>query len=287
MDRLLEFLRSKRHLLLFLLLEIIALTLLFGGSRYRSGVVLSTANDLTGRVMEASQTIRAYTGLEEANVALLHRNAYLEREVLRLHNQLERLTIDSLSWARLGRDTVDRPFPYDYVAGKVVGHVFFSKSNYLTIDVGTRDGVAPDMGVVSSEGVVGIVQAAGDDYARVVPLVNSTFGLSCRAEGADQLSVLKWDGLDVEHSLLTNIPKHKAPEAGAEVYTSGYSASFPEGLAVGIVEGQGKSPDDSFYAYRVKLSTHFATLKYVYVLTDSALEERRRVETVTGNSADE
>lgn len=287
MDRLLEFLRSKRHLLLFLLLEIIALTLLFSGSKYRSSVVLSSANDVTGRVMEVSQTIRSYTGLEEANVELLHRNALLEKEVLRLHNQLERLTVDSLSWTRLGRDTLERTFPYNYVVGKVVGHVLFSKSNYLTIDIGTKDGVGVDMGVVGVDGVVGIVQAVSDSYARVVPLINSTFGVSCKVEHSDNISILKWDGTDVEHSLLTNIPKHKALEPGLEVYTSGYSASFPEGLSVGVVDGPGKSPDDSFFAYRVKLSTNFASLKYVYVLTNSSVEERRQVESLSGDPSDE
>lgn len=287
MDRLLEFLRSKRHLLLFLLLEVIALTLLFSGSKYRSSVVLSSANDVTGRVMEVSQTVRAYTGLEEANVELLHRNAYLEKEVLRLHNQLERLTVDSLSWMRLGRDTLERPFPYDYVVGKVVGHVLFSKSNYLTIDIGSKDGVAVDMGVVSTNGIVGIVQAVSDNYARVVPAINSTFGVSCKVESSDNISILKWDGLDVEHSLLTNIPKHKSLEPGLEVYTSGYSVSFPEGLSVGTIEGPGKSPDDSFYAYRVNLSTNFSSLKYVYVLTNSFREERSVVESIGEESSDE
>lgn len=278
MERLLEFLRSKRHLLLFLFLEVVALVLLFSGSKYRSSVMISSANAVTGRVMEASQTMRAYTGLEEVNVELLHRNAYLEKEVLRLKNQLERLTVDSLSWSRLGRDTADVAFPYHYVAGRVVGHVLFSKSNYLTIDLGKKDGIDVDMGVVSTEGVVGIVQAVSDNYARVVPVINSTFGVSCKVEGSDYVSVLKWDGVDTEHSLLTNIPKHAAPELGSTVYTSGYSSSFPEGITVGTVIGEGKSSEDSFLAYRVELATHFQSLKYVYVLRDDSRTERSGIE---------
>lgn len=278
MDRLIEFLRSKRHLLIFLLLEVIALALLFSGSRYRSSVMLSSANDLTGRVMETAQTIRAYTGLEEANVELLHRNAQLEREVLRLHNQLERLSVDSLSWQRLGRDTLERPFPYHYIVGRVVGMVLFDKSNYLTLDIGKLDGVAEDMGVVSTDGVVGIVQAVSDHYSRVVPVINSTFGVSCKVEDSDFVSVLKWDGLDIDHSLLTNIPKHQSLEPGRAVFTSGYSASFPSGLSIGTIVGPGKSPDDSFFAYRVKLSTRFADLKYVYVLQYENRQERTAVE---------
>ena len=138
--------------------------------------------------------------------------------------------------------------------------------------------VAVDMGVVSTDGVVGIVQAVSDHYSRVVPVINSTFGVSCKVEDSDFVSVLKWDGQDIDHSLLTNIPKHQSLEPGRSVFTSGYSASFPSGLSIGTIVGPGKSPDDSFFAYRVKLSTRFADLKYVYVLQYENRQERTAVE---------
>ena len=159
-----------------------------------------------------------------------------------------------------------------------MGMVLFDKSNYLTVDIGKQDGVAVDMGVVSTDGVVGIVQAVSDHYSRVVPVINSTFGISCKVEGSDLVSILKWDGQDINHSLLTNIPKHQSLEPGRSVFTSGYSASFPSGLSVGTVVGPGKSPDDSFFAYRVELSTHFASLKYVYVLQYESRQERNVIE---------
>lgn len=286
MDRLIEFLKANGHTLLFIVLEVIALALLFSGSKYRSSVVLSTAGTVAGEVMELSHTAQRYTGLQEANVELMQRNADLEVEALKLRSILDRLTIDSLSWQRLALDSVERTFPYDYVVAKVVGNTQFSQNNYLTLDMGRNAGIKPDMGVVGANSIVGVVEAVGTRYAKVIPLVNSKFSITCKLSDTEYTGTLRWNGKSIEQTLLTNLPKHVQYEVGDSVFTSGYSAIFPEHLFVGTVSGLGESSDDSFYALNVKLATDFATLKYVYVLKNYELAERMRVETYSIEDGD-
>lgn len=278
MDRLIEFLKANGHTLLFLVLEVIALALLFSGSKYRSSVVLSSASRVIGEVTELSHTANRYMGLQEANVELMQRNAELEVEALRLRSVLERLTVDSLSWQRLTVDSLERTFPYDYVVAKVVGNTLFSQKNYLTIDIGQDAGVEPDMGVVGANSIVGVVEAVGSKYAKVLPLVNSRYSLTCKLSDTNYTGTLRWDGKDLQHTQLTNLPKHVEYEIGDSVFTSAYSAIFPEHLFVGTVVGRGESSDDSFFSLDVKLATDFATLKYVYVLKNYELQEQKEVE---------
>ena len=278
MDRFLEFLKASGHTFLFLLLEVAALGLLFGSGAFRKSAFWSTAGVVTGEVTELSHSINSYLSLREANVELMRRNAVLEAQALRLRSQLNRLSLDSLSWQRLSGDTFDRPFPYGYVVAEVVGATVTPKSNYITLNVGTGDGVLPDMGVVGPEGIIGVVEAVGKRYAKVLPLVNERLEVSAKISGSEYVGTMSWDGRDLAHSQITNLPKHIRYEVGDSVFTSGFSNIFPERLLIGVVEGAGKSEDDNFLSLRVKLATDFGTVKYGYVLIDYDRKERTEVE---------
>lgn len=266
MQRLLELLKAKGHIVLFCLIEIVAILLLIRGSNYHNSVFLSSSNVVVGKLTEVTTAADAYIGLKRANAELLQRNADLQKEVLGLKSQIERLTIDTLVYQRLVRDTTSTPFPYDYIAARVVGNSLFSKSNYLTINKGWADGIRPDMGVVSIQGVVGVVSAVGAHYAKVIPLINNHFSVSCKLVSKGPFGDLHWDGVDYEHTLLTHLPKHLEYSIGDTVCTSGYSAIFPEGVYVGVVTEEVTSSDDNFYTLRVKLNTDFSRLKNVFVI---------------------
>lgn len=283
MNRLLEFLSSKLHLLLFVLIEVIAIVWLSKASAYRNGVILSSANIVSGTVIEYANKSNEYLGLHEANIDLMAHNAKLEQENQQLKYLLKRLGVDSLSWQRLSTDSVIRPFPYQYKVAQVVGTTVSGGNNYLTIDMGKSGGVYNDMGVVSNDGVVGVVEATGSKYAKVIPLVNTKFNLNCKpSTQSDFVGTLVWEGKDLQHSLLTNLPKHAPYNVGDSVITSGYSSFFPEGLFVGTVVGEGESPNDNFRALRVKLGVPFSTLKYVYVIQNYEREERKLLESEEG-----
>ena len=279
MDRFLEFLKANSHTFLFLIFEAVALILLFGSSPYRKSAFWGTAGAVTGKVVEVSHSLNSYTGLREANVELMRQNARLEVEALRLRAMLNRLSLDTLSWKRLAGDSVERAFPYGYIVAEVVGNTATAKSNYLTLNVGTDDGVLPDMGVVGPEGVVGVIEAVGKKYSKVLPLVNSRFEVSAKLSGSDYVGTLQWDGSDLNHSQITNLPKHIKYAEGDSIFTSGFSNIFPEHIFIGVVEGAGRSENDNFFSLRVKLATNFNTLKYAYVLLDYDRSERTEVET--------
>ena len=240
--------------------------------------MLSSSSLVTGRLTEIATIADSYMGLKETNTGLMQRNAELEKEVLRLQSTIERLTVDTLVYNRLIRDSVTRPFPYQYVTAKVVGNILLSKSNFLTINKGSNDGIRADMGVVSSNGVVGVVKAVSPHYAKVIPVINSAFAISCKLRRSEYFGTLTWDGVDYEHTQLTHLPKHVQFNTGDSVYTSGYSSIFPENVYVGRVVAQSSSPDDNFNSLQVALSTDFGNLKMVYVIINYDRDERQAVE---------
>jgi rod shape-determining protein MreC len=104
-------------------------------------------------------------------------------ELLELQEQLETIKNDTISFKGFIPDSTAQFFPYDFVMGKVIYNSFNYLSNYITINKGKKDGIAPDMGVVSNKGVVGVVSTVSENMAVVIPILNPKFKLSCKVKG--------------------------------------------------------------------------------------------------------
>jgi len=104
-------------------------------------------------------------------------------ELLELQDQLEMMRADTALFAGFASDSTEQ-FPYSFVTADVVNNSVTHLSNYITVNKGRKDGVEPDMGVVSERGVVGIVSTVSDHFSVVIPLLNPKFKLSCKVLGS-------------------------------------------------------------------------------------------------------
>ena len=140
------------------------------------------------------------------------------------------------------------------------------QQNYITINKGALDGISSEMGVIDQNGVVGIVNVTGDHTARIISLLNPNLRLSCKVKGSDFFGSLVWDGKSPYYAILEEMPRHVKFEKGDTIITSGYSAVFPEGINVGIIDEQLSTGGDNFYSLRIKLLTDFTQLSNVRVI---------------------
>ena len=264
MRGLLGFLKKHGYWFLFILLEGTSLCLLFRFNFYQGSVWFTAAGTVSGRILEWESAAWAYLSLGERNRALTRRNVMLEQRVGRLEERLERLTGDSTYTARRQAGLLEG---FGLVEAEVVNATWSRRDNYLTINRGEADGVKPEMGVVCGTGVVGIVYLTSPHYAMVMPLLNSKSNLSCRLRGTGYCGYLRWDGRHPLYASLGDIPRHARLKEGMAVETSGFSAVFPAGLFVGKVKQIRNSEDGLSYELQVNLSTEFARLREVCVLT--------------------
>ncbi len=96
---------------------------------------------------------------------------------------------------------------------------------------------------------------------------------------------LSWgDKMDYRFATLAQIPMSEKVKVGDTILTSGYSNTFPKGIMVGTVESFKEIPEQYFYTVRVKLSTDFKNLQYVYVVSDLKKIEKESLETDAANS---
>ena len=269
MRELFQFFIRNSKWLVFAVYVVLSCLLLFTFNPYQQHVYLTSAGQVTGTVYDMANGVTSYFNLRENNEDLNRRNADLQLEVLALRERLQTLEENATDTSHL----LPAARHYDFVVARVVNNSVMHPYNYITVNKGTDDGVAPEMGVIDQNGVVGIVNVVSPGYARVISLLNPHFRLSCKIKGDESFGSMVWDGKDPRFAVLEELPRHTVYHKGDTIITSGYSAVFPEGLPVGVVDGNYASDNDNFFALRVRLLSDFTKLNNVQIVVNNDRNE--------------
>jgi len=248
------------------------LILLFRYNRYQQSVFFTSAGAVTGKVYEAEGLVNSYLGLRQENENLLRRNMELEQRVAFAEKRYKDMLADSVE-TLLPIDSV-----FTTIGARVISNTLNKQDNFITLNKGRLSGIAPDMGVLDAQGVVGIVYKVSDHYSLVISLLNSKMNLSCKVKGTEYFGYLSWEGKESEFAYLNDLPRHAEFTLGDTIITSGFSSVFPEGLLVGNVDDIMDSNDGLSYQIRVKLASNFGSLNHVSVIATSGKEERDALE---------
>lgn len=271
MNNLLDFLSRHYHWFLFALLEVMSMVLLFQYNSYQGSVWFSSANTVAGKVYETNANVTQFFSLVKLNEELTHRNIYLEQKVKMLSEQLLDKDVDTTLVKNAGMKLLEH---FKLIPAKVVSNSVDKKDNLITINKGEADGIRKDMGVVSGNGVVGIVYMTGKHYSVVIPVLSSMSSISCTIEKRGYVGYLHWTGGSSQLAYVDDIPRHAHFRLYDRVVTSGYSSVFPAGIAVGKILHVYNSSDGLSYRLQVQLYTDFSRLRDVCVIDDSQIQER-------------
>ncbi len=268
MRTLLRFFQNYSNLLLFLLLEIIAFSLIIQGSSYQRSKLIGLNRQITGYVYSKVDGVREYFTLKEANEILLEENTELRNKLDIISSSLDSASVIS---------EVKGEHRYYFVQSRVVHNSVSKQLNYLTLNKGKKQGIFRDMGVVSEQGLVGIVLESSANFATVIPIINRDFRLSAKIKSNNYAGILQWDGSSPRYAVLTEIPFHVTLAKGDTILTSGFSSIFPEGIEVGRIESFSLEKGN-FYDIRVELFTDFQRLFHVNVIRNYRQEEQLNLE---------
>ncbi len=223
-----------------------------------------------------SNSVIEFFKLRAANENLSEENTALKNQVIKLENQLSTLTKtekkDSI------RFKIPPEMEFDYISAKVINVSTNKLQNYITLNKGTRDGIKPDMGVISDEGVVGIIQSVSDKFSVVIPVLNPKIQINCKFTKNNYTGTLVWNGKDYRYANLADIARHVKFEKGDSLVTSGFTNTFPEGIPVGIINNFKIKESDLYYSIIVKLSVNFRTLSHVKVINYENYIEQKTLE---------
>lgn len=277
MRNLLNYILRNSAWFLAILLIAFSIYLVFKHNSYQRSIYLSSANRVSTQLYGASSNVTSFFNLKRNNNELLERNAELEGTVQLLKKHIITLTGDTSSIEAFTLDSIV-PTQFEFIPADVVNISISKFNNYITIDKGSMDGIAADMGVISTTGVVGVVRNVSKHSAVIIPIINPNFRLGAKLKDSDNFGSIAWDGSNANEAQLREVPKHELFAVGDTVVT-GFSRIFPEGIIIGYTKEMGVSTDDNFNTFNINLATRFQTLSHVLVINDKYHRERVELET--------
>lgn len=138
----------------------------------------------------------------------------------------------------------------------------------IQIDLGSRDGVRPDLPVLTSDGLVGRVSSVGYASSQVVLIGDPKCHVSARVlNPAHDMGILRASG-PLDNSLvdLTYLSGSANLKSGQQVVTSGEGGIFPAGIPIGQIVDARQTGFGLYTEARVKLNANLGALDRVWVL---------------------
>jgi rod shape-determining protein MreC len=216
------------------------------------------------------ENFKDYLSLHNENHKLAEENARLYnrlRSSFRLNTPDSSPVIDSLYSRR-----------YLYLTSRVINNTVNKQYNYITLDRGSSSGIEPDMAVINSDGIVGIVKSVTGNYSGVMSVLNREFTVSGKIRKNGYYGPMSWTGKNTGFATLIDIPHHVVIAKGDTIVTSGFGGVFPEGYLIGIIEDF-RLKGGNYYEINVRLSNDFRKLSYVQVIKNITRQEIDSLET--------
>ena len=283
MQQIIDFIIRKKDVVVYLILLILSLALVFNSNYFHKSKIILFSNSIANYSTENFNYLNEYFELKKINSNLLEENLILK-------NQLEKVnkptSLDSLT-----------NINFSYKNAKVISNNLSSFKNRLVINKGIKDGLKNEMGVINSDGIVGIINSTSKNYSSIMSILNIEIKINAKIKKTSHFGTLEWDGLSTKYLKLNDIPETANIKIGDSIVTGGMSLIFPEGIKIGVIskissnENQVtsfsiKSGNNDVFEYesrenylniKVKLNTDMSNLNNVYIIESLNKEEFQKV----------
>ena len=253
----------------FILLEIASLVMLSNNNRFQRLWFARISHGVMAKTWGTSQSVLGYFALRKQNDELALENNRLQSLVrsyqLAAHESDPRFSVT----------VADNGFRY--IPATIIKSSSNSQHNYLILDKGSEDGVMQNCGIITPDGVIGIVDAVSKHYSYAISFMNTEVNISARIDSSGAVGPLAWDGISTSGAVLKEIPLQYKYNPGDTVYTSGYSAIFPPDIPIGIA-GEARVINGATNEIKVSLFQDHSALKYVTIIQNTRAAEIEEIE---------
>lgn len=189
--------------------------------------------NINSRVKETVDFFLNFSEVKLENEELKEKNTKLANELIEyesLKDEVERLR-EALNFTESKNN-------YNYVGVNIIGYSGSSLSDGYIIDKGSNDGIAKNMVVVSSKGLVGKVTKVSSNFAIVQSILNENIAVAVMDQQTrEAVGVLQGlsDKKDNNMPVVYNLPINSDVKEGDIIITSGLGKIYPKEIPVGTV----------------------------------------------------
>jgi rod shape-determining protein MreC len=272
MQRLLAFIEQNVHLILFVVLQAVCGFLMFYLNPYQQATFTHSAAGLTASTNQLTTNVIQYLDLKNQNIKLQDQvaNQFRSSSLAAFHFLEDTLTI---------RDS-NRVALFDMVPVQVVYNTANKGENIFVINKGSKHGIKRNMGVISPEGVAGIVLTTSARYSSVMSLLNLNLSLTPNINGTEYYMPIKWENKGVNILRLKGINKLEEIAIGDRVKTGSSTVLFPKGIHIGTITKLTTKPSSHYFDLEINTATDFRKLNYAYVVINKDINP---IESLIGN----
>ncbi len=258
MQQLFSFLLRHKGFLLFLGLLFISLALTVQSHSYHKSKFINSTNAITGDVYNSANTVTEFFNLKTYNQQLLQENA-------RLRSKLSNFSFQTTQ--KFSKET-----PYEIIPAKLILNSFRKKKNTLLINKGRKDGITTDMGVITTNGIIGIIGDVGENYATVLSILHIDSKINAQLKKTNHIGTLTWNGKNSSKVQLEDMTKVAPIVVNDTIVTGNYSI-FPQGIPIGKVVKADLDTSQNYFIVDIKLFNDMSNIGYVYVVKNKAKAE--------------
>jgi rod shape-determining protein MreC len=256
MQQIINFILRNKTTLFFVFLLTLSLSLSIQSHSYHRSRFFNSSNWIVGNVYNTQSKVSNYFKLKEVYENLLEENTRLRTL---LFNSSEPDTTN----------VIDATFQYQVIPGQVIKNSYAQRNNYITINKGNTDGITQDMGVITSKGVLGIVEHTTNKFAAVQSILNTKSNINAKIKNTNNFGSLKWDANRYDVVQLEDIPRMVPLLIGDTIVTGAMSSIFPENIPIGTIKKFNLNASESFYSIEVELFNDMTNLNKVYIINNT------------------
>lgn len=275
MQKLIYFIRKSAVVIVFIILEVIAIRCYAYSTPYTQSRLLVWSNSVVGSITSVFSNISRFFALREENIGLTEHIAALE-------NRIRELEAAQPEPRVVVGNVVKR---YEYIPAQVIVASTNRSRNHIIVNKGVNDGVAAKMAVMTPDGyAVGRVVECTDNYAVIETLLSVDFpALGCVLADEGSQGSVKWDGSDSEHVDFTDVEKYANVQEGNIVRVATLSQYFPKEAVIGTIERVELDSKGASYNCKVRLGADMKRLSNVVLVRDVARSEMEPLEKYYSN----
>ena len=270
MGNIFAFLLRHIRFFVFIILEGICFSLVVNYNKDQGSAFSQFSNEVSGSVYKSFAGMKYYFHLRETNDSLMAENA-------RLRSKMTNALYVDTAKSRNINDSIFKQ-RYTFIPCDVVNNSVTSMNNYLTLGSGKKKGIGKHLGVVSTDGVVGITRDVSEHFSSVLSVLHKDFTVSAEIRENKQIGTVTWDGRNPNMVVMKDIPLNVRLKIGMHVDTSPFSDLFPAGTPVGYVVKFEANHNDANYTVYVWLCSDIRNLRKVYVVNNLMRDEKQKIE---------
>ena len=248
MQRIINTIIRFKNFFVFISLLIVSLSFSYTRSDFHENKINNFSLIISSNFYKPFYNLKSYLQLRELNEKLMEENILLKKANL---NKKFDSKYDN---------------NYDLILAKVIKNSTKLSRNNLIINRGKKNGIKRDMGVISKDGIIGIINETSKNYSSVISILNKDLKINAKHNKSNAYGSLEWNQKDPTVVELNDISIDNEIFIGDTISTGGMSFYFPNNIPIGEINSIKISENNGFYNLKVKLFQKMNNINYVYVI---------------------